>query len=394
VLRSGWGIPGDIPVSGDYNGDSRTDMMIFRPRDGSWSVAYSSGGSAVLRTTWGGYDDQPMAGDYNGDGTSDMMIFRPRNGTWNVAYTGGGTAVPAVGWGIPGDLGLPGGTRPGTPSRTDGANKPVLFVHGWEISGSNANCNGDYWGNAKTEFRTIGGWSADNLKTVAYYNNDVYCDLSTGSAANNDTDIASIGRDLAWLIYNNYSRWGVPIDIVAHSMGGLIVRVAITGTQYNVAGFPPYVFVEDAVTLSTPHNGRGDSTGPAACDPFSAQCDQMRTDSAFIGGWIRPFGNPQASGLGTDWTAVASGDDLIVSSASGLDQYSGYQFGHKVLYYSGQGLGHSPMHTVDGGTFRAGYCDWNVSSCNVANPATYINTNGHVSPVVEASEAVRYASVK
>jgi hypothetical protein len=176
-------------------------------------------------------------------------------------------------------------------------------------------------------------------------------------------------------------------------MGGLISRVAITGTQFNTPGFPPYLFVEDAVTLSTPHNGRGDSTGPAACDPFSDQCDQMRVNSAFMQAWIYPFGNPQASGLGTDWTAVASGDDFIVSSASGLDVHSSYQFGHKVLYYSGQGLGHTPMHEVNAGAFHAGYCNWNSAGCNVADPNTYVQSSTWDSPVVEAVRAVSYQSI-
>ncbi|HEY7056632.1 MAG TPA: choice-of-anchor tandem repeat GloVer-containing protein [Vicinamibacterales bacterium] len=45
-----WGAPGDVPVSGDYDGDGKADVIVYRPSTSTWFVVLSSTGYTTWRT--------------------------------------------------------------------------------------------------------------------------------------------------------------------------------------------------------------------------------------------------------------------------------------------------------------------------------------------------------
>jgi subtilisin len=111
-----WGLGDDVPVPGDYDGDGRADLAIFRPSDGLWYILESSTNFNVgIVRQWGRPGDVPIpGGDYDGDGIADLTVFRPSGGLWYVLKSSTNfTAGMVHQWGLPGDVPVPGGDYDG-----------------------------------------------------------------------------------------------------------------------------------------------------------------------------------------------------------------------------------------------------------------------------------------
>ena len=126
-----------------------------------------------------------------------------------------------------------------------------------------------YWGTLPNYLRQQ-GYTGVFIK-VAWYKNASNCDVNLHSWANPDYDEAfswvDVGAALARYIYQNFTSKGIPVDIVAHSMGGVVARSAIWGasgqaypwlsgaTGSPTTQWPPPIDVGTVITVGSPHDG-------------------------------------------------------------------------------------------------------------------------------------------
>jgi alpha-tubulin suppressor-like RCC1 family protein len=100
TLTKQWGDSslGDIPVSGDMDGDGITDLIRWRNSNGTWSWLKSSTGYSSPGATkqFGQSGDKPFVGDIDGDGLGDLIVWRPANAMWYWLISSNGyTGEPA-----------------------------------------------------------------------------------------------------------------------------------------------------------------------------------------------------------------------------------------------------------------------------------------------------------
>jgi hypothetical protein len=106
------GEPGDVPLAGDWDGDGRREVAVYRPSTNSWMLDVNMDGKAdrVFQLAGMTPTDVPLAGDWDGDGKDTPGYYRPSDGTWHlfnslasvhedipIFHLGGASDIPLAG---------------------------------------------------------------------------------------------------------------------------------------------------------------------------------------------------------------------------------------------------------------------------------------------------------
>lgn len=118
VTAQPWGeFDTDFFVVGDYLSDRQADFAVYRAfqggTTGTWFVRENGGAGATITRAFGltslaSVTDRPICGDYNGDGKQDIAIYRSTNSSFYWLNSPNLDSFSGIQFGQPGDFPIAG----------------------------------------------------------------------------------------------------------------------------------------------------------------------------------------------------------------------------------------------------------------------------------------------
>ncbi|WP_051696694.1 transglycosylase family protein [Streptomyces sp. NRRL S-244] len=191
---AGFGVEGDVPLTGDWNGDGKDTFGVYRPSDQTFSFT-NDNATVFSSARFGNPGDVPLIGDWDGNGTDTIGVYRPSDQTFsltndnrNVAYT--------LRMGVEGDTPVTGDWN-GDGKDTIGVYRPSDQT--FYLSDSSTGANVDHrttFGNPG-DVPIKGDWNGDGTDKVGVYRPEA-------------SDFFGAAKDSDTVIYQ--TRFGVPGD--------------------------------------------------------------------------------------------------------------------------------------------------------------------------------------
>jgi uncharacterized protein (TIGR03437 family) len=166
-----------------------------------------------------------------------------------------------------------------TPVPSTSTQPPVILLNGWQLPSLESSCPTS---TASDTFGNLADYLAqyDSVPEVYFLDNCTACP---------NCPIEELGSDLAEAINSIQYDNGTPVpqvDLIAHSMGGLIVRSYLSGKQTTPGLFNPPINpeVRKTVFIATPHFGsfQADDVLVDLIFALGVQTDDMKPGSQFL----------------------------------------------------------------------------------------------------------------
>ena len=168
-----YGIGGDYPIAGDWNGDGVDTIGVYR--NGAFYLRNSNTiGFADVVFAFGSRGDQPVAGDWDGDGIDTVGVYRTSTITFYLRNSNS-AGVPEVSFalGIPGDVGIAGDWN-GDGRDTTGVFRPsngALYLKNTNATGfADIQINYGIAGDRPL----TGDWNNDGIDTIGVLRGNIF----------------------------------------------------------------------------------------------------------------------------------------------------------------------------------------------------------------------------
>jgi triacylglycerol lipase len=159
------------------------------------------------------------------------------------------------------------------------AHDPILFVHGWNSSGS-------VWSTMISRFQAD-GWTSAELNNWSY-----------DTAQSNATTAGQVRDKVNQILA---ATGAAKVDVISHSMGGL-------STRYYAKNLGGDAKIDEWVSLGGPNHGTD-----TAYFCFDTSCGEMRPGSSFLASLNSGDETPGAPNYGTWWSPC---DEVINPDSS------------------------------------------------------------------------------
>ena len=196
-----FGIPGDLPVTGDWDGDGVDTIGVYR--NGVFYLRnFNTTGYADLTFAFGQSGDLPVAGDWDGDGVDTVGLYR--NGQFmlrNSNSTGAPDMTFALG--ITGDEPI-GGDWDGDGDDSTGVFRPSNGLIYLKNENTTGYADIDIVFGLPGDKPAAGDWDGDSIDTIGVYRNGLFLLRNTNTTGYADAQFAlGVSGDLPIC-----GRWG------------------------------------------------------------------------------------------------------------------------------------------------------------------------------------------
>jgi hypothetical protein len=209
--RQTLGTDADFAMIADMVGDNKDDLVVWTPGSPGIFKILDSGTFTVTTRPFGGPLDDPTAlGDFNGDGKTDMVVYRdgvagsPQSYFFWASLTEPAGSYHSVPWGTTGDIAFTmdydgDGKADPTIQRDGGGGAAVFYI----LQSASGQPFGFFWGLA-SDFVVPGDYDGDGRDDVCVSRN---ANFGTGTYKYFFVRPSNNGNPI-------YQQWGIPGDTI------------------------------------------------------------------------------------------------------------------------------------------------------------------------------------